>query len=242
MMAVSTLLKSCATPPATGRSHLLRLREIFLKRALLGRVERVEHQRRVLRSFFGGGGQEDAGAGTAIRYVDRRLVRLAGQRRLHRGAHGGVALRSCRQPEVGRCPGLSARRGSSLANGAFDCRILPSPSISAIAIGVELKKRANLTSAARRFSPGSSPAVRLRTSVRLSPGWPSAEKATRCSRRAGRRWPPAPDRRRSVRCVPRPVACHRLDNGARTGHELSRVSFAEAHARSSSQLASVAFM
>ena len=44
MMAVSTLLKSCATPPASWPDglHLLALRELRLELALLGHVERVD--------------------------------------------------------------------------------------------------------------------------------------------------------------------------------------------------------
>ena len=50
----------------------------------------------------------------------------------------------------------------------------PLRSIAAIAIGVLLKKRVKRTSAARSASETSSPGLRLRTSVRVAPGAPSA--------------------------------------------------------------------
>ncbi len=72
----------------------------------------------------------------------------------------------------------------------------PAPSSDAIAMGVELKKRAKRTSAARRSSAGSSPGARLITSVRDGPGMRSSAKAMRWRRRTGRLWPPR--RRRST--------------------------------------------
>ena len=66
----------------------------------------------------------------------------------------------------------------------------PEPSSDAMAIGVELKKRAKRTSAARRSSAGSSPGARLITSVRDGPGTRSSAKAMLCSSRTGRLCPP----------------------------------------------------
>ena len=45
MMAVSTLLKSCATPPASlpDRLHLVALGELQLQRLLLGGIDGIEH-------------------------------------------------------------------------------------------------------------------------------------------------------------------------------------------------------
>ena len=65
--------------------------------------------------------------------------------------------------------------GASRAKAAFDRKMTPSESTEAIAIGVELKKRAKRTSAARRSSAFSSPGARLITSVREGPGEPSLE-------------------------------------------------------------------
>ena len=65
--------------------------------------------------------------------------------------------------------------GASRAKAALERRMTPLASTEAIAIGVELKKRAKRTSAARRSSAFSSPGARLMTSVREAPGVPSLE-------------------------------------------------------------------
>ena len=71
------------------RLHLLRLREILLQRALLGRVERVEHHAARFARVLGRR-EEQARRGPAFDAdVERRGIRLPRERRLDRATHGG---------------------------------------------------------------------------------------------------------------------------------------------------------
>ena len=190
------------------RLHLLALDETLLQRPLFGGVEGEDGRVRAFVALGIGGGRDEE---------PRRARRLAGEREIDRGdvAPAG-ARRGERFPERGVVAfGHAARRataairppdgfsaaGASRAKAPLARSTPPSAATEAIAIGVELKKRAKRTSAARRSSPASSPGAWLSASVRDGPGRPALEKATRCSSLTGRNWPPRRLRSTSKRSV-----------------------------------------
>lgn len=81
--------------------------------------------------------------------------------------------------------------------GALVLTMRPWLSTLAIAMGVELKKRVNLTSAARNSAEASSPWVRFRTIVLDGPPTPPLLAETRCMKRTGSAFPDDVDRSRS---------------------------------------------
>ena len=197
MIAVSTLLKSCAMPPASwpiACIFWLWAKFSCSVRCSVVSSAKTMRARALVALRIGGGNEEARRARRLARRARRRPARCRPcrrwRRRSRRRARRGRARRRRRRSTVG-----SARRPASAprARGArrrrWRAARAPSAPTEAIAIGVELKKRAKRTSAARKSSPASSPGARLSTSVREAPGSPALEKATRCSSRTGRNWP-----------------------------------------------------
>ena len=200
MIAVSTLLKSCATPPASWPIAC-----IFWPCAKFScsvRCSVVSSAKTIAlapSSLAGIGGRDEKARRT------RRGSRLRARRRAARsrplpsrglGDRGRAGRRDRARPPGSRIEGLPSppaafsAAGARRAKAALGRSSAPPASTAAMATGVELKMRANRTSAARRSSPlATSPGARLMTSERDGPGPPSLEKATLCRMRAGRTRP-----------------------------------------------------
>ena len=184
MMAVSTLLKSCAMPPASWPTACIfwLCAILTFERLLLGRLDGID-DRRLLGALAAGavGDGVDVEADVALlvvgqHRVDRRDVGLPllglferrGRRRRGR-ARGSTVSRRTRRSTASR----STTDENSDRNGALVRTMRPLWSTPAIAIGVELKKRVKRISDALSSAEASSPCVRLSTMVRLGPGEPS---------------------------------------------------------------------
>ena len=142
------------------RLHLLALGEILLQRALLGGVEREDGRARALVALRIGGRDEEARRTRGARRLQRRRRAARSRpcpgrpRRSPRAGRRGRARR--RRSKIDSRPGrvgLAARPARAARRRRWSAAPRPSASTAAIAIGVELKMRANRTSAARRSSP-----------------------------------------------------------------------------------------
>ena len=184
----------------------------------------------------------EAATQEAIRRVD---VALAFGRALDRGFERlAVALGDDREDRAACRPSLSGRLEQPREQrvGARDLAAPCRP--SAIAIGVDWKKRMKRTSAARCGSVAS-PRARLSTSVREAPGAPSAPNATLWNSRTGTERPPRVLKSRSSTSVfTSPGAAPSVVSSAAPSPDTMSVSFRPPEptcARSwSSQAASVA--
>ncbi len=194
MIAVSTLLKSCATPPASWPMACIFCAwaklSCSVRCSVVSSAKMLAAVLAVPLSSAETKNRADRSPAPFEARVDGRDVALARRPRRHAppaGPPGRARHAGSRSVRAARCP--RRRSPNSCAKAALERVITPRASTDAMAIGVELKKRAKRTSAARRSSAGSSPGARLITRVRDEPGTPSCEKATRCSRRTGRLWP-----------------------------------------------------
>ncbi len=173
------------------RLHFLRLREILLQRALLGRVERKERRARSV-------------ALVRTREMNRRAERSPSPasvtssgaasacdpgRRQRGPQRVAIALQNAGNRSSGSAPspGFKAA-GISRAKAAFQRRTRPSASSMAMAIGVALKTRANRASARGSPAaswPASSTGARSQHESRRGPSATSSPEAAPTSRRAG---------------------------------------------------------
>ena len=196
MIAVRTLLKSCAMPPAS--CPIACIFWLCAKFSCSVRCSVVSSANTIAlassplcASAAETKKRADRAALALDRRIDRRDFAFAFARRRDRRAQAGViALRDAAKD---RGPDLAGRRlqspGRQTRKGAVGSPHAPFASTVAIAIGVELKMRAKRTSAARKSSPVVSLGPRSSTSVREGPGRPSLENATRWRMRTGRKRP-----------------------------------------------------
>ena len=183
MMAESTLLKSCAMPPASWPTSSIFCCwvSLVLEFALRRGLERVDDGRFLVALLLLDRGDVEAPETLAVagkRGVDRRNVALAARRLCDGGVERlAIAFGDDGADRSGRRLPRCSALWNSRANSGLVRTTPPSRSTVAIAIGVLWKKRMKRISAARCGSVPSSRA-RLRTSVREAPGVPSAPKAS----------------------------------------------------------------
>ena len=171
----------------TDRLHFLALREIFLQRALLGRVERDDVGARALAAMRLGGGDEEAHRPLALPSdgrVNRGDVGFAlgcgGDRRFQ---HGVIALGDGAEQRVAPPPFIAA--GASRAKAPLARRTVPSTPSVASGNGVALKMREKRASAASPAASRGASAFASSTSVREGAGGAVGPKATRWISLAG---------------------------------------------------------
>ena len=194
MIAVSTLLKSCATPPASWpiacifwlctrfscsvRCSVVSSAKMVALAPSSSAGSAAETKRRAERAAPAPSSDTSSGAISPLPWAAASIDALNAAR-----------SRSATRSKIDSRPLAASLLGAawaSRANAALGRNTAPAASTAAIATGVELKMRANRTSAARRSSPLMSPGARLITSERDGPGAPSPEKATLWRMRAGK--------------------------------------------------------
>ena len=177
MMAVSTLLKSCAMPPASWPTD-----SIFCCWRTWCSSARCSVMSMTLTITISLPPAPSA-TGLMKKRPERwpspaSVASIAGMTPTPSAAEASAAARLALVligDQVGRACARrpAATPGNMRRKGALVRPMRPLRSIAAMAIGVLLKKRAKRTSAARSASDTSSPGERLSTTVRVAPGAPS---------------------------------------------------------------------